>query len=138
MRTLLRIVTFALAGAALATTAQAAGPRAAASPRVATPPAAPASTRTLRAAALTKQQFDRQLATLPDTALVESGGERKTKAQVRDLAAQKGQSQQAKARAALDRANAGFERRRSQLEEQRRAKLAADHAKAVAEFERGG
>jgi hypothetical protein len=73
---------------------------------------------------------------LPDSAVVESGGQQKTKAQVRALAVQKGEAHQAKARASLSQANAAFERRRSQLEQERQAQLDADNAKAVAEFER--
>ena len=90
----------------------------------------------LKADTLTKQQFEQQLKRLPDNAVIESKGQRMTKAQIRALAAQKGQANQAKAQAALSQANAAFEERRAQLEQQHQAKLQADNAKAMAEFTR--
>jgi DNA-binding transcriptional MerR regulator len=59
-----------------------------------------------------------------------------TMAQIRALAAQKGQQHQAKAQAALSQANAAFEQHRAQLEQQHQAKLQADNGKAMADFKR--
>lgn len=90
----------------------------------------------LKADQLTKQQLDQQLKRLPDSAVIESKGQRVTKAQIRALATQKGQQHQAKGQAALTQANAAFEQRRAQLEQQHQAKLQADNAKAMADFKR--
>ena len=127
----IRIAGLTIIGVALGLPATAAG-----RPQVAVRGSGVAATQPLRAEAMTKQQFEEQLKRLPDSAVVESGGQRKTKAQVRALAVQKGEAHQAKARASLAQANAAFERRRSQLEQERQAQLDADNAKAVAEFER--
>jgi len=90
----------------------------------------------LKSDALTKQQFDQQLKRLPDNAVIESKGQKMTKAQIRALAAQKGQQNQARAQTGLNQAGVAFEQRRSQLEQQHQAKLQADGAKAMAEFTR--
>jgi hypothetical protein len=129
MRTRITIAGLSIIGIALALAANAANP-----PKVRRVGAA--ATQPLTAETLTKQQFEQQLKRLPDSAVIESKGQRMTKAQMRALAAQKGQAQQAKAKAALAQANAAFEQRRLQLEQQHRAKLQADHAKALAEFRR--
>jgi hypothetical protein len=95
-----------------------------------------AAPQAIKADTLTKQQFEQQLKRLPDNAVIESKGQRMTKAQMRALAAQKAQGHQAKAQAALTQANAAFEQHRAQLEQQHQAKLQADNAKAIAEFKR--
>jgi hypothetical protein len=85
---------------------------------------------------LTKQQLDQQIKGLPDNAMIESKGQRMTKAQVRALATQKGKQHHAKAQAAIAQNDAAFEQRRAQFEEQQQAKLQADRTKAMAEFTR--
>lgn len=130
MSATIRIAGLTILGMALGLVANAAGP-----PKVARGGGV-AAAQPLRADTLTKQQFEEQLKRLPEGAVIESKGERKTKAQIRALAAQRGQAHQAKAQAALAQASAAFEQRRSQLERQQQAKLEADNAKAVAEFKR--
>jgi hypothetical protein len=95
-----------------------------------------ASSQVLRPGTLTKQQFDEQLKRSPEGAVIESGGQRKTKAEVRAMAAQRGQTHLAKAEAALAQAKASFEQRRLEIERQHQAKLEADGGKAKAEFDR--
>ncbi|MCZ7627096.1 MAG: hypothetical protein C3F12_08935 [Candidatus Methylomirabilota bacterium] len=95
-----------------------------------------AAAQVLKADQLTKRQLSQQLKRLPDNAVIESKGQRMTMAEIRALAAQKGQQHQAKAQAALSQANAAFDQRRLQLEQQHQAKLQADNAKAIAEFKR--
>jgi len=90
----------------------------------------------LRADQLTKQQFRQQLKALPDSAVIESKGQRMTKGQIRALAAQKGAAAQAKARAAASQAQARFAAHRAQFLQQEQAKLQADNAKTMAEFGR--
>ncbi|MCI0408695.1 MAG: hypothetical protein L0191_09055, partial [Acidobacteria bacterium] len=92
--------------------------------------------KVLRSDQLSKQQFEQQFRALPDSALVESRGQRMTKAQIRALAAQKGQQHQASAQAALNQARAAFEQRRVQFDQQQQAKLQASNAKARAEMAR--
>ena len=95
-----------------------------------------AAPQVLKTDTLTKQQFKQQFKRLPDNAVIESKGQRMTKAQIKALAAQKGRANQAKAQAALSQANAAFEQRRAQLEQQHQAKLQADNAKAIEDFKR--
>ncbi|MGH7411731.1 MAG: hypothetical protein ACREJ6_11825 [Candidatus Methylomirabilis sp.] len=94
------------------------------------------ATQVLKADTLSKQQFDQQLKRLPDNAVIESKGQRMTKAQIRALAAQKVQQHQASAQAALNQARVAFQQRRAQLEQQTQAKLQADNVKAMADFTR--
>ena len=95
-----------------------------------------AAPQVLKADQLTKQQLSQQLKRLPDSAVIESKGQRMTMTQIRALATQKGQQHQAKGQAALTQTNAAFEQRRAQLEQQHQAKLQADNAKAMADFKR--
>jgi ABC-type bacteriocin/lantibiotic exporter with double-glycine peptidase domain len=80
---------------------------------------------------LTKEQFE----ALPDTAIIEFKGKRMTKAEIRARAA-KSQEAMATAKAVALQAKAEFEQRRIQIEREQQAKIQADKAKAMAEFER--
>jgi hypothetical protein len=85
----------------------------------------------LRADQLTRQQFE----VLPDTAVIESKGQRMTKAQIQTKA-MKSKEAIAKVQASARDAQAKFEKRLAQFLQQRQAKLQADNAKAMAEVAR--
>jgi hypothetical protein len=80
---------------------------------------------------LTKQQFE----ALPDTALVESRGQRMTKAQILAKAA-RSQEAMAKAQTAARQAQARAQARLAQFNQQQHVRLQADNAKVQAELAR--
>jgi hypothetical protein len=92
--------------------------------------AAPGS-QMVRGDQLTKQQFE----ALPDTALIDFKGQRITKAQIRVREA-KSQETAEKVRALARQSRAEFEQRLIHFEQQRKAEIHADKAKAMGEFAR--
>jgi hypothetical protein len=94
------------------------------------PGAAPGS-QVVRGDQLTKQQFE----ALPDTALINFKGQQMTKAQIR-VRATKSQEAMEKGHALARQTRAEFEQRLIHFEQQRKAKIQADKAKAMEEFAR--
>jgi hypothetical protein len=92
---------------------------------------APPSPQVVRGDQLTKQQFE----ALPDTALINFKGQLMTKAQIRVRAA-KSQEAMEKGHALARQTRAEFEQRLIHFEQQRKAKIQADKAKAMGEFAR--
>lgn len=83
-----------------------------------------------------KRQFDRQLRSLPDAAVVESGGRRVTVGEIRARAVEAQKAVVAGAEADAKASAAKFAARGAQLAQQRQAKLDADGAKATTEVAR--
>jgi hypothetical protein len=94
-------------------------------------PGAAPSPQVVRGDQLTKQQFD----ALPDTAQIDFKGQRMTKARMRVREA-KSQETAEKVRALARQSRAEFQQRLIHFEQQRKAKIQADAAKAMGEFTR--
>ena len=102
-----------------------------------------AQVRTLKADGLSRVELQKQLAALPDSAVVELKGKRATAGEIRRKMQQSSGEVEATAKLAVsqqktasDWTSAAVEARRAQSREQQRARLAEARAKAVAEFDR--
>jgi hypothetical protein len=85
--------------------------------------------RVLTAEKVNKRQFDRQLNTLPDNAVVETAGRRVTVGDIRAKTVEMQKMTIAEAEANAKASTARFAARQGQLAQQRMAKLDADNAK---------
>ncbi len=82
----------------------------------------------IRADQLTKREFDRQLKMLPENAVIESNGQRMTKAQMRKEAARQGTETVSKAQARDRDVQAKYRAWHAQFEQEQQAKLKAENA----------
>lgn len=94
------------------------------------------ASQVLKADQLTKRQLNQQLRQLPDSAVIESRGQRLTVGEIKARGAQRAREALAKARASAAQEKARLDARLAQFEQQRQAKLAAGRAQAMAEFAR--
>jgi hypothetical protein len=90
----------------------------------------------IQADRLTKKEFDRQLATLPDTTIIQQRGQRHTVGEIRARLIQRQRDAAAKRHAAAANVRAAFEDQRAKFLQAQQAKLQADNAKAAAELAR--